>query len=400
MVKLRDLEAFQDKVFLRKNVKAASLGLLSCLGLVNACSREPAPEPPLEIHVAEVIQRDQPIFVELIGETRGSFDIPIRARVEGVLLGMHFVEGFQVEEGQLLYSIDPLPYETGVVEAEGLLAETVTRLAKNESDLERIRPLVQIGAASEQDLSGAIAQYEAAVGARNAAAARLERAKIELGYTKIKAPISGRIGITAAKVGEFVGRAPNPVVLNSVSVVDPIRVRFALDERNYIRLARDRIIEPESEEDEASYRFELILADGSIHSHRGRLIAMDAEMDPDTGTFALEAEFPNPQKFILSGQFARVRVAIDNRPDAILVPQRAIRDVQGIFLVYVVNDQGHVNAREVMPGARVDRLQIIEQGLTSAERIALQIARLEDGMLIEPILTRLGADGTIETPEQ
>ncbi|MGD8920448.1 MAG: efflux RND transporter periplasmic adaptor subunit, partial [Gammaproteobacteria bacterium] len=159
------------------------------------------------------IQRDQPILLEAIGETMGSVDIPIRARVEGYLEGMFFDEGWPVEKDQLLYTIDPQPFEAAVVEARGQLAEARTMLAKAKSDLDRIRPLAEMKAVSEQDLDGAVAEYEAAIGAVQAAEARVEQKEIELGYTRIHSPIDGRIGLSEAKVGEFVGKPPNPVIL-------------------------------------------------------------------------------------------------------------------------------------------------------------------------------------------
>jgi membrane fusion protein (multidrug efflux system) len=356
----------------------------------------PEAEVP-EIRVVEVVQRDQPILADLVGETHGAVDVPIRARVEGEVLRMHFTEGQNVLKGDLLYTIDPEAYETGVVAAEGQLAEASIRVAKNESDLERIRPLAEIGAASKSDLDSAIAQYKAATGARQAAEARVDQAKIRLGYTRIVAPISGRIGISAAKAGEFVGRAPNPVVLTSISAVDPIRVRFFLDERTYLRLARERISEREAGEvdDDTEARYELILADGTIHEYRGRLAATGARIDSDTGTFTLEAEFPNPDELVLAGQFARVRVEIDRKMGALLVPQRAIRETQGNFNVFVVDASGVVSLRSIQVGEQIDRLQIVEKGLDAGERIAYEIARLEPDMKIVPIPLELNPDGSI-----
>jgi len=363
----------------------------------SACGESASPpvKPP-EIRVVDVIQRDQPIFVELVGETRGSFDIPIRTRVEGVLLGMHFIEGNLVEKGDLLYTIDPLPYEIDVIEAEGSLAEAEVRLANTKADLQRIQPLAEIGAVSQIELDGAMARSQAAQAGVKSALARLERQRIELGFTSINAPISGRIGISAATVGEFVGRQPNPVVLNSVSVVDPFRVRFSLDERNYLRLAREAITERKAGKSDQDAPFQMILADGTMHAHKGRLIAKDAEIDSDTGTYTLEAEFANPDRLVLSGQFARVRVAIDQRKGALLVPQRAIRDLQGTSQVYVVDSNGIVALRDVEVGPRVDRLQVVEKGLTAGERVAIEIARLEPEMTVSPQLVNLNEDGSID----
>lgn len=381
----------------RRSPLPALLLALASLALACGDAAPPAPPPP-EVPVAQVIQRDQPIHAEMVGQTLGSADIPIRARVEGVLLGMHFTEGRRVEEGDLLYSIDPDPFQAKVVEAEGYLAEARTQLAKAKSDLGRIRPLAEINAVSQQDLDGAVAQYEAAVGSVQAAQARRRQAEIELGYTRLSSPIDGRIGITRAKVGEFVGRSPNPVVLNFVSLTDPIRVRFAIDERSYLRLAR-RLRETERHElgDEEG-GLELILADGTVHSELGRVIAFDAAVDPETGTFTLEADFPNPDDLILAGQFARVRGVLEVREAALLVPQRSISELQGVFRVFVVREDDTVEARPVEVGPRIAALQIVTSGLQPGERVALEVARLRPGMQVTAKPVELDEKGAVKEP--
>jgi membrane fusion protein (multidrug efflux system) len=170
--------------------------LAGCCLALGGCGREAPTLPPLAVTVLEVRPADYPIYLEMVGQTLGSVDIPIRARVDGVLEEMHFLEGRPVEKGQLLYVIDPQPYEARVVEAQGRLAEARTRLAKAQSDLERIRPLAAMDAVSQQDLDGAVAQYEAAQGSVQAAEAQVEQARLQLGYTRISAPVDGLIGIT------------------------------------------------------------------------------------------------------------------------------------------------------------------------------------------------------------
>lgn len=367
---------------------------------VGGCG-EAAPPPPaqLEVPVVEVIQRDQPIVLEMVGATRGSADIPIRARVEGVLLGMHFTEGRKVAAGDLLYTIDASPFESKVVEARGDVAQARTMLAKSKADLDRIEPLAAINAVSQQDLDGAVAQYEAALGALQASEARLEQAKIELGYTRIHSPIEGRIGISKARVGEFVGRSPNPVVLNYVSRTDPIRVRFAIDERRYLQLAR-RIRANEAAGESRQAVLELVLADGTLHPHTGHTVAADAAVDPETGTFTLEADFPNPEELVLAGQFARIRTAVETLEDALLVPQRCISELQGIFRVYVVAKDGSIEVRPVELGPRIDRLQVVLSGLMPEERVALDTMRLRPGLTVSPKLTALDSSGAVlERPD-
>ncbi len=364
---------------------------LGLTGLLMACGEEePPPPPPPEIPVVKVIQRDQPLEVEFVGQTRGSADIPIRARVEGVLLGMHFKEGQRVNTGDPLYSIDPETFEAKVVEAEGHLAEARTKLAKAKADLDRIKPLAEMNAVSQQDLDSAQAQYNAALGSLQAGQARVEQAQIELSYANIQSPIEGRIGISEAQVGEFVGKSPNPVVLNYVSLTDPIRVRYTIDERTYLRLARrmrelrNKDEEGASAEDDDSVELELVLADGSVHEHFGRTIAWDAAIDPSTGTFTLEADFPNPDELVLAGQFARIRAALETFDGALLIPQRSIRELQGIYQVFVVASDGTVELRTIELGPKVGTLQIVTSGLKTGEQVAMDTMRLRAGMTVVP----------------
>ncbi len=364
------------------------VALLAGLGLVlGGCGRQPPTLPPLEVMVLEVRPADHPIYLEMVGQTLGSVDIPIRARVDGVLEQMHFLEGRPVEKGQLLYVIDPQPYEARVVEAQGRLAEARTRLAKAESDLERIRPLAAMDAVSQQDLDGAVAQYEAAQGSLQAAEAQVEQARLQLGYTRITAPVDGLIGITQAKVGEYVGRSPNPVVLNVVSRTDPIRVRFAVNEREYLRFRREFAARMQAidKRDRDRSTLQLLLADGSVHEYLGDVVSFDAAIDPGTGTFTLEADFPNPERIILPGQFARVRGVVELRKNSLAVPQRAVMETQGLFQLAVVGEDGTVDLRRVQMGPRIEKLWIVDSGLEPGERIALDgLQRLRTGMKVVP----------------
>lgn len=360
---------------------------LLAVQLAGCGDRQPPAPPVLDIPVIEVIQRDVPVTLEVVGTTLGSKDIPIRARVEGFLESMDFQEGREVSEGDLLYTIDARPFEARVVEAEGRLAEARTMLAKSKSDLARIRPLAEMNAVSQQDLDSAVAEYEAALGSVQAAGAQVEQAEIELGYTRIYSPIDGRIGISKAKVGEFVGREPNPVVLNFVSQTDPIRVRFSINEREYLQFARRfaEFRETTGTEEQAGEGLELILADGTVHEYPGRIVAYSAAIDPTTGTFTMEADFPNPDHIVLAGQFARVRGVVETRKDALLVPQKAVSELQGNFRVFVIDDADTVRIREVEPGIRVDNLWLIEKGLQPGERVALEgLLRLQPDMKVSP----------------
>ena len=362
--------------------------IIAAAAFITACGKpEPPSMPPMSVAVLKVQPRDIPIYLDMIGQTFGSVDIPIRARVDGVLEEIHFLEGRDVTKDQLLYVIDPTPFRAKVVEAEGRLAEAETRLAKAASDLERIRPLAEMDAVSKQDLDGAVAQFEAAEGSLQAARAQVEQTEIQLGYTRITAPVSGLIGITQAKVGEYVGRSPNPVVLNVVSQTDPIRVRFSINEREYLRFRRefgDKLRGAETDTPRAN-GLQLILSDGSIHEHRGHIVSFDAAIDATTGTLTLEADFPNPERIVLPGQFARVRGVLEQRTGALAVPQRAVMETQGIFQLAVVGDDGTVDLRQVQMGPRVDDQWIVESGLEPGERVALEgLQRMRPGVKVVP----------------
>ena len=369
-----------------KSLPGTTAVMLAAAVAMAACGpAEPPPIPPMEVQVLEVQPRDIPLYLDMVGQTLGSVDIPIRARVDGVLEEMHFLEGRSVKQGQLLYVIDAVPYQSKVVEAEGRLAEAETSLAKAESDLNRIRPLAEMKAVSQQDLDASVAQFEAAQGALQAARAQVDQANIQLGYTRIYAPIDGLISITKANVGEYVGQYPNPVVLNTVSQVDPIRVRFAISEREYLRFSRSLSQSMRSLDDEEMSKdeLELILADGKVHDHRGGVVSFNAAVDPQTGTLTLEADFPNPDRIVLPGQFARVRGSPETRVNAIAVPQRAVIETQGLFQLAVVGADGTVELRRVEMGPRLDNEWIVDSGLRAGEGIALDgLQRLRTGMKV------------------
>jgi len=305
---------------------------------------------------------------------------------------MDFAEGRNVKQGDLLYTIDDVPFQTGVVEAQGRLAEAQTGLANAKSDLDRIRPLAEMNAVSQMDLDGAVARHDAAIGAVQAAQAQLDQANILLGYCRIYSPIDGRIGISKVEVGEYVGGMGSGA-LNFVSQFNPIRVRFSIDERSYLRLARHLIAihsggRHERGQGRESVELELILADGSVLDHVGHIVTTDAAIDPTTGTFTMEADFPNPDGLVLAGQFARIRTQVEVEKDAILVPQRSISELQGNFSVFVVDPDGVVEQRKVGVGTKIGQLQIITTGLKPGEQVVLEgVSRVRNGMTIRPRLT-------------
>lgn len=351
---------------------------------VNACgSKEKAPEAPqLEILVAPVKKQDVSLSSEFVGRTSGAVDAEVRARVEGVIEGIHFSEGKDVTEGQLLYSIDEAPLKAKVAEARAGVAEAKTKLENADADLKRIKPLAEINAVSKRELDQAIARKGVADGAVDAANAQLDSAEIRLGYAKVKAPISGMIGLTQAKVGEFVGAAPNVIVLNTISQLDPIRVKFTVSEREYLYFAK--LAEKEGPNREKR-SLELVLADGSVHPQRGEVVSIDRNIDSQTGAINVEATFPNPTKILRPGLFAKIRTVAETRSGALVVPKRALKEIQGKYQVFVVAPDGVVDVRTIEVGPDTGDGKVVESGINEGDTVALEgIQRLRAGMSVKP----------------
>jgi membrane fusion protein (multidrug efflux system) len=347
---------------------------------------EPPAPPPLKIQVGAVEKKDLPIFKEFVGRTVGAVDADVRARVQGVLTGAFFEEGREVSEGQLLYTIDPAPFQAKVASAKGQLAEANTRFAQTDSDLARIKPLADINAVSKRDLDKAVAAKGVAQGAVDAAKAQLEAAEIELSYTKVTAPTSGTIGISKAKVGEVVGPPSKAVVLNVVSKLDPIHVQFSVSEQEYLYFAR---LSQQAGPDQPKRALQMILSDGSVVPYSGELVKLDRGVDVNSGAITAEAAFPNPQKILRPGLFAKIRTVAETRPNVLLVPRTAIRELQGTFQVFVVNDAGVVEQRNVQVGPVSGEFQVVESGLSAGEKIALEgIQRLKSGTTIDPQMSK------------
>ena len=376
--------------------------LLACLLVgTSGCggpTEEVAP-PPLSVEVVKSERRDVPLTIEMVGSTRGTQDVPIRARVDGFLETMNFQEGRFVKKGDLLYTIDPQPFQAKLVEAQSMLASSQTALAKAAADLGRIRPLAEMKAVSEQDLDAAVAMEAAARAGVSASEAGVDLAEIELSYTRIMAPIDGLIGLTQAKPGEYVGREPNPIVLNVLSDIDPIRVRFAIAEREYLILARTYLetqggrATPRSPDGNRQNRMDnsrdddlvLILADGSRHKYLGGVIAASQAIDPTTGTYTVEASFPNPNDLLLPGQFARVQAPYQTLKNVVTVPRKALVELQGRFRVYVVNNANEVELREVVLGPSKNLDVVIESGLEDGETVIVEgLQKVRPGMVVNP----------------
>lgn len=352
-------------------------------------SEEQAIIPPQNITVVKVQQQDVPIYREFVGEVYGEKDIPIRARVEGYLEGMFFEEGSEVTEGQLLYSIDPRPYEAKVNAQLSNLAASETILVKAKNDLDRYIPLAKLNAVSKSDLDAAQANYDANISAVEAAKANLESAQIELGYCKIYSPISGIIGITKARVGDFVGRDPNPIILNTVSETRNVKVRFYLTESDYLFMAREYVNKTNAaatgEELEKKSEIEIILSSGNTYEHTGTIDFVDRGIDATTGSILIQSNFPNPDLILRPGLYAKIRLIAKVVEDAIIIPQRCIMEIQGINSVYIINDSNVVSSRRITAGPTIGDYRIVTEGLVAGENVVIDaLQKVREGMVTKP----------------
>ena len=347
--------------------------------------------PPQKIKVYQVVPKTVPVYEEFVGQIYGAKDIPIRARVDGYIEEIHFDEGSRVKKGDLLYVIDPAPFMEAVVGKQSMVAQAETILVQTESDLKRIKPLAEMDAVSKRELDMAQAQRDASRSSLNAAKADLNIANINLSYTRILAPIDGIIGRTLAREGEYVGKDPNPVILNTVSNIESIRVQFFLSENEYLRIARLYVGGSDKNNKKKkgdNVEVELILSDGTLYGQKGEIDFIDRNVNATTGTILVQASFSNPLRLIRPGQFARVKIKALEVKDALIVPQKCVSELQGQYSVLVVNSENKVETRQVEIGEKVPGFTIIKEGVKSGDKVILEgLQKAKPGMEVIPVLT-------------
>ncbi len=368
---------------------AASIWLLILLaGTLVHCKGETtsAPPPPLlHVEVVDVIQKDVPIYSEWVGTTDGSVNARIRAQVSGYLLKRPYTEGEFVHKGDLLFELDQSKFKVAFDQTQGDLAKAQAHFLKAKQDVERDTPLAKQGAISQKELTDSVQAYEAAKGDTAAAKAAVEQAKLNLGWTRITAPIDGVVGIAKAQIGDLIDAS---TALTSMSTLDPIRVYFPVSEQEYLGAAekiQQRYKEQKEKDTYGGIQLELILGGETIYPHKGQFLLVDRQVDVKTGTILVAALFPNPNSLLRPGQFARVRAVTKTREKALLVPQRAVTELQGSYQVAVVTPDNTVDVRPVKVGQRTGNLWIIEQGLNPGERVVVEgLQKLKAGMSVDP----------------
>jgi membrane fusion protein (multidrug efflux system) len=355
--------------------------------LLAGCHKEenrPAPAPP-EVEVVEVKQQDIPIYHEYVGTLEGLVNADIQARVSGYLVSQNYKEASPVKTGDLLFQIDSRPFEASLAKARASLAQAQASQKQTELTAQRNVELFARKAVSAQDRDNAVQANLAAQAQVQAQQATMQQSALELEFTKITAPIDGIAGVAKAQVGDLVG--PSTGTLTTISTVDPIKVYFTVSEQRYTEFM-NRYRDPEKRAaHEKEMQFQLSLADGSIHPQPGQFFAGGREVDPRTGSIRIAAVFPNPGNILRPGQFGRVRVLSEVKQGALLVPQRAVTELQGINEVAVVGANNQVSIRPVVTGERMGTDWTIEKGLSPGERVVVEgVQKVRDGAVVNPKL--------------
>jgi membrane fusion protein (multidrug efflux system) len=414
--------------------------ILGVLVLTLGCDRakdakkDAPPPPPPRVVVAEVVQRTVPIVRDFTARTDAIPTVEVRARVPGVLEQVLFKEGTEVKQGQTLFVIQRDEYAAALESARAQLAKAQAdlirakdtsivdraraqvdvrkaELGKAQQDVNRYRPLAEARAIPQQDLDTSLAQEKVTVANVEAANAALRdsqlvqrteiqvqeaavqsakasiiQAELNLGYTTVQSPINGIIGRIQVDRGNLVGKS-DPTLLATVSAVDPIYTNFSVAEADYLRLAPRIRLDPQGRARDTDSQLQLFLADDSLFPHKGRFVFVDRAVDPKTGTIGVQAAFPNPERVLRPGQFARVRGVVDERPDAVLVPQLAVQEEQGAKTVLVVGDGDKVALRSVTLDERIGDLYIVTAGLKRGERVIVEgLQKVRPGMQVKPEL--------------
>jgi membrane fusion protein (multidrug efflux system) len=383
--------------------------------------------PPPEVEVARVQQKDIPVQREWIGTLDGMVNAAIKAQVTGYLLTQNYTEGSFVQKGQLLFEIDPRPFQAALDQAQGQLSQANGQLAqakaqlvqaqaqlgqaqanqrRTQLDVDRYIPLAKQQAITQQDLDNATqnnlsaqaqveaakaqvetakAQIQAAEAAAEAAKASVEAVRVNLGFTHLTSPISGIAGKAQVQIGNLVSPAGGPIT--TVSTLEPIKAEFTVSEQEYLRLVRNP-------SDLERLQLELILADGTVYPQKGRFLFADRQVDQSTGAILLIGQFPNPGNRLRPGQYAKVRTVVGVEANALLVPQRAVSELQGTYQVAIVNDENKVVIQNVKVGDRVGALWMISEGLRPGQRVVTEgIMKVRGGVQVEPKEKNISENG-------
>jgi membrane fusion protein (multidrug efflux system) len=384
------------KVFAKASLFASFLivSFICSVVILTGCKKEEkAAPPPPEVEVVTVAQKDVPIYSEYVGTADGFVNATIRAQVQGYLIKQNYKEGDLVRKGQVLFEIDPRTFQAALEQANGQLAAQQARWDTAKANLKRIKPLAAQNAVSQKDLDDATGTEQGAHASVIAAQAAVDKANVDLGFTKVTSLIDGIAGIAKAQIGNLVGPGATEE-LTTVSTVNPIKVYAQISEQEYMK-AMGR------QTDARKLPLELILADGSIYPYKGEIAFADRQVDVRTGTIRVAALFPNPKNLLRPGQFAKIKVMMETKQGALLLPQRAVTDMQGKYLVAVIGSDNKVGIRPVKATEKVGSEWIIEEGLQPGDRVVAEgIQKVKDGLAVNPKPFVAGTEKKQETPSK
>jgi RND family efflux transporter MFP subunit len=371
--------------FSRKLRVLAPVALAVLLFPLSSCTRtqaNPAPAPPI-VETTEVVQRDVPIYSEWVATLDGYVNAQIQPRVSGYVIKQDYKEGSVVKRGQILFEIDPRPFKAALDQAKAQLAQAEAQLGKATQDVERDKPLARERAIAQSQLDTEIQAKLGAQAQVQAAQANVEQAELNMEWTKVTSLVSGIAGIAQVQIGNLV--APSSV-LTSVSQVDPIKAYFTVSEQEFTDFHRRFPTQASVEEQRKRIPLELLLADGKVYEQRGTIYFADREVNPATGAIRIAGVFPNPNNLLRPGGYGRVRASVNTRNGALLVPQRAVIELQGSYQVAVVGDDNKVNIRPVKVGERVGKLWIVNEGVKPGERVVVEgQMKVRDGAPVKPV---------------
>ncbi len=354
---------------------SASLLFVAALAGCSSNDEKPAP-PPTGVTVTPVVKKDVEIRQEWVGSMLGNVDADIRPKVDGFLLKQIYAEGSYVQKGQPLFELDSRQAKASVEQATGKLERSKASLAQAQIDVNRYTPLVAQRAVSQAELDKALSMQRAAKAEVDADQAVLDNANLNLGWTTVTSPISGIAGISKVGVGDLM--TPT-TVMTTISNVDPINIDFSIAEQDYMRFQREKTGRA------AGQALQLILGDGTLYPQRGRALLVNREVDTRTGTIQVRAEFPNPGNVLRPGQYARIRAVTEIRKGALVIPQRAVTELQGIYQVGVVGADNKVTIKIIKLGPQLTDTWVVESGLQEGDSVIVDgLQRVKNGMTVAP----------------
>jgi RND family efflux transporter MFP subunit len=367
------------KLFIEINIHLLAAAVIGACGC-KAKHKAEAPPPPL-VEVTTATQANIPVYHDWIGVLDGLVNAHIRAQVVGYLLSQNYKEGDPIRKGDLLFEIDPRPFQAALDQAKGQLAQAEARLGKTALDVKRYEPLVKDKAISQEEYDDAVQANLEANAAVVVTKAQVEQAELNLGFTKIISPIDGIASIATGQIGDLVG--PNTGELTTVSTIDPIKAYFNVTEQAYINFTKLFVTERDRNERLAKLEIDLILANGEIYPIKGRIYAADRQISPTTGALRVAASFPNPNGALRPGQFGRIRVKFDEANAALLVPQKAVSELQGKYQIAIVDAESKVHIQPVRVGERTGMLWVIQEGLKPTDRVIVEgLQKVREGIQV------------------